>query len=574
MDNITLIMITLFFISSGLIIMVLNLIQGRKNKKIKKTLEKLEIEKNKLATSPIVPELAKVEAFLNNDKLKELYDEWTKRLNQIKEVQIPKLSDMILDAEYSLSQMDYKSTMYKIAKLEMELYKVRTSSDFLFGEIKDLTSSEERSRTIITGYKARYRTLFEKFSESKNDYGMFERIVEEQFTMIAKRFEDFENIMENNEFTEVDELLNIIDDLLNHMAVVIEEVPSIVLMVTSILPKKIRDVEKIYNTMINEGYPLDYLNVEYNIGEINKKMEEIVNRTEKLDMNESLMELKVLLEYFDTLYNDFDKERTSRKVYEEKVLSFNTKLTKMNSVVDQIFNEINDIKNVYNLKDEDINTLNKIRNELYDLNTNYKVLQDHTKFNNTFAFSKLEREIEGLSNQLSHTEEKLNQTLNVIGSMHDDEVRARQQLEEIKNVLKDSKLSLRDYKLPTIPDSYYVELNEATAAIKEIIKELDKKPITIEVLNTRVDTARDLVLKLYTKTKDMLKNAKFAEKTIVYGNRYRSTYEEVNNNLNAAEKLFYKGEYRKSFEVSISTLNKIEPGIYNKIIKLYSVKEK
>ena len=574
MDNITLIMITLFFISSGLIIMVLNLIQGRKNKKIKKTLEKLEIEKNKLATSPIVPELAKVEAFLNNDKLKELYDEWTKRLTQIKEVQIPKLSDMILDAEYSLSQMDYKSTMYKIAKLEMELYKVRTSSDFLFGEIKDLTSSEERSRTIITGYKARYRTLFEKFNESKNDYGMFEKIVEEQFAMIVKRFEDFENIMENNEFTEVDELLNIIDDLLNHMAVVIEEVPSIVLMVTSILPKKIRDVEKIYNTMINEGYPLDYLNVEYNIGEINKKMEEIVNRTEKLDMNESLMELKVLLEYFDTLYNDFDKERTSRKVYEEKVLSFNTKLTKMNSVVDQIFNEINDIKNVYNLKDEDINTLNKIRNELYDLNTNYKVLQDHTKFNNTFAFSKLEREIEGLSNQLSHTEERLNQTLNVIGSMHDDEVRARQQLEEIKNVLKDSKLSLRDYKLPTIPDSYYVELNEATAAIKEIIKELDKKPITIEVLNTRVDTARDLVLKLYTKTKDMLKNAKFAEKTIVYGNRYRSTYEEVNNNLNAAEKLFYKGEYRKSFEVSISTLNRIEPGIYNKIIKLYSVKEK
>ena len=124
MDNLTLIMLTLFLICSGLIIAVLNSIQTRKNKKIKKTLEKLEVEKNELATSPIVPELAKVEAFLNNDKLKELYDEWTKRLKQIKEVQIPKLSDMILDAEYTLSQMDYKGTTYKIAKLEMELYKV------------------------------------------------------------------------------------------------------------------------------------------------------------------------------------------------------------------------------------------------------------------------------------------------------------------------------------------------------------------------------------------------------------------------------------------------------------------
>ena len=574
MDNVTLIMITLFFVASALVIMVLNLIQSRKNKKIKKTLEKLEIEKNKLATSPIVPELAKVEAFLNNDKLKELYDEWTKRLKQIKEVSIPKLSDMILDAEYSLSQMDYKTTTYKIAKLEMELYKVRTSSDFLFGEIKELTSSEERSRTIITGYKARYRTLYEKFVESKNAYGFFENIVESQFKVIAKRFEDFEVIMENNEFTEIDELLNIIDDLLNHIAVVVEEVPSIVLMVTSILPKKINEIEIIYNTMIEEGYPLDYLNVEYNIEEVNKKIDEIIKRTEKLDMNESLMELKVLLEYFETLYNDFDKEKHCRKNYEEKVISFSTKITKINTVVDQIFNEINDIKNVYNLKEEDISILNKIRSELFDLNTNYKVLQDHTKFNNTFAFSKLEKEIEGLSNNLSHTEEKLNQTLNIIGSMHDDEVRARQQLEEIKNVLKDAKLLLREYKLPVIPDGYYVELNEATTAIKEIVKELDKKPITIDVLNTRVDTARDLVLKLYTRTKEMLKNARFAEKTIVYGNRYRSTYEDVNNSLLMAEKLFYKGEYKKSFEISINAINKVEPGIYNKILKLFSYKEK
>ena len=45
MDNVTLIMITLFFISSGLVIAVLNFMQSRKNKKFKRTLEKLEIEK-------------------------------------------------------------------------------------------------------------------------------------------------------------------------------------------------------------------------------------------------------------------------------------------------------------------------------------------------------------------------------------------------------------------------------------------------------------------------------------------------------------------------------------------------
>ena len=574
MDNLTLIMLTLFLICAGLIIGVLNFVQSKKNKKFKKTLEKLEIEKHKLATSPIVPELAKVENYLNNDKLKALYDEWSNRLKQIKEIQIPRLSDMILDAEYSLSQMDYKSTMYKIAKLEMELYKVRTNSDFLFGEIKDLTSSEERSRTIITGYKARYRTLYQKFTESKTEYGIYSDVINTEFEVIAKRFEDFESIMDNNEYTEVDKILNIIDELLNHMDVVIEEIPSIVLMTQSVIPKKIEETQNVYNQMINEGYPLDYLNVEYNIKEINNKLSEIVDRTKKLDMTQSLLELKVLMEYFENVFKDLEKEKLDRKNYEDKLLSFSTKLTKINEVVDDMYNQIEEIKNIYNLNSEDIIILNDIRKEINNLNTNFKVLQDHTKFNNTFAYSKLVKEIEGLSNNLSHTEEKLDGLLGVIGGMHDDEVRARQQLEEIKLVLKDAKSQMRDYKLPVIPDYYYIELNEANNAIREIVKELAKKPITIDVLNTRVDTARDLVLKLYTKTKELMKNAMFAEKAIVYGNRYRSSNNDVNNTLISSEKLFYKGDYKESFELTINVLNRIEPGIYNKILELYSFKQK
>ena len=573
MDNIVLIMLSLFVISVGLVIGVLNFLQLRKNKKIKKNLESLEIEKNKLATSPIVPELAKVEAYLNNEKLKALYDEWSKRLKQIKEVQIPRLSDMILDAEYALSQMDYKSTMYKIAKLEMEMYKVRTNSDFLFGEIKDLTSSEERSRTIITTYKARYRTLYQKFVDSKSDYGKYENVVSNQFEVIAKHFETFETLMDQNEYTEVPKELQTIDELLNHINIVVDEVPSIVLLITSVLPKRMKETKSIYDEMIKEGYPLDYLNVEYNLNESATKIKDIDSKTSKLDMNESLMELKVIVEYFDSLFNDFDKEKQARKDYEEKVVIFNNKLNKMNHVVDEIFSQIDEIKNIYNLNIDDLETLNDVKNEVEELNNNFKLLKDHTTFNSTFAYSKLVKEIEGLSNNLSHSEEKFESTLNVIGSMHDDELRARQQLEEIKLILKDSKAQMRNYKLPIIPESYYVELNEAQAAIKEIIKELEKKPITIEVLNTRVDTARDLVLKLYTKSKDLIKNAFFAEKSIVYGNRYRSSVDGLSRELSESEQLFYKGEYKKSFELTINVLNKIEPGIYNKILKLYSSKE-
>lgn len=574
MDNVTLVMLTLFIVGATLIVIVLNIIQGRKNKRIKKTIEKLEVEKNELATSPIIPELAKVEAYLNNDKLKAMYDEWSGRLKQIKDVSIPKLSDMILDAEYALSQQDYKSTMYKIAKLEMELYKVRTSSDFLFGEIRDLTSSEERSRTIITGYKAKYRTLYQKFEETKSEYGQFANVVQNQFEIIAKHFEGFEKIMDTKDFAEVNDMLNNINELLNHMSVVIEEVPSIVIMINTVIPKKMEEAITTYQDMVSAKYPLDYLNFEYNIEEAYKKLKLINDRTSKLDMNESMVEIQALSEYFDELFKDFEKEKNDKKIYEEKLNTFNRKLNKINIILREMFNQLDDIKTAYDLKETDITELNNIKKEVEVLNENLKVLYQHTENNTTFAYSKLVGEVEGLSNDLSHTQNKLDTLLNVIGNMHDDEARARQQLEEIKMVLKDAKFQIKQYNLPFIPESYYVELDEANAAIKEIVKELDRKPIKIEILNTRVDTARDLVLKLYTKTRNLIKNAMFAEKAIVYGNRYRSSYEEVDRSLNISEQLFHKGDYKKSFEYTINVLDKIEPGIYDKILNLYGQNSK
>ena len=67
-----------------------------------------------------------------------------------------------------------------------------------------------------------------------------------------------------------------------------------------------------------------------------------------------------------------------------------------------------------------------------------------------------------------------------------------------------------------------------------------------------------------------IKNAKFAEQTIVYSNRFRSSDNDLNNALNISEKLFYQGDYKKSFEMTINALKKMENNVYNDIINLYN----
>ena len=295
-----------------LIILVLYFIKRRKNKRYKERIDKLEIEKNKLDSSPVIPELSKIESYLNNEKLEKMYENWKNRLEVIRTNQIPKITDMLLDADYSLSKKDYKKTTYKIARLEMEIYKVRTNSEFLLNEIKEITGSEERNRAIITKLKIKYRELYQKFKDSKEEFGDTAETVELQFENIASKFEQFEELMEKNEYTEVNDMVKKIDEMIKHMDNLIEELPGIILLGTSILPKKIAEIRDKYKMMTEKGYPLDYLNIEYNIKESDDKINDILSRAHDLNIEDSLFELKVMLDYFESIFTDFEKEKVNR----------------------------------------------------------------------------------------------------------------------------------------------------------------------------------------------------------------------------------------------------------------------
>ena len=120
-----------------------------------------------------------------------------------------------------------------------------------------------------------------------------------------------------------------------------------------------------------------------------------------------------------------------------------------------------------------------------------------------------------------------------------------------------------------VPKKYYVELAEATNAFKEMIKELERQPISIKTLNIRVDTARDLVLKLYNTSKEILKTCYLAEMSVVYGNRYRTTSSKVDAGLTRAEMLFEKGNFKASLENSINAISTIEPDFYHDLLSTF-----
>ena len=557
-----------YVITIIILIVILNLLNRKEKNKLKNQIDELEKEKNLIISASMLSELNKVEALVNNDEMRLKLNDWKKRFNNIKDVELPKITDTINEIEELFEDHNFKDLKGLILKADFDLNALRTKATYLLDEIKDVTLSEERNRETITKLKAQYREIISTYKDYEDEYAIIKVPIELQFENVDKLFQAFETSMEQNAYTEVGKIVKAIADIIDNLKVVVEETRPIVNLGQNLIPKKIADIKNISEKMTREGYNLDYLNIDYNIDEANKKIQDIFQRLNVLNIEDSLFELKTMHDYFDSLYNDFDKERISKKIYEDYSRSVLIKATKLEKVNNELYKKIDDIKYSYDLTDDEVAVIAEIKTEIMNIRASYDKIVDVAR-SHVLSFSKLAREMEIINSKLVKTEEKLNVALKTLGSLKEDELRAREQLEEIKKILSQSKDKIRSFKLPAIPKNYYVELSEAMEAIDELIKALDKRPISIKILNLRVDTARDLVLKVYNTINETVKTARMAETAIVYGNRYRVTNKEVDFGLTKAENMFMKGNFKNSLENAINAINIVEPGIHKRLLEEY-----
>ena len=563
-----LIIVSVYLVVIIIAIAVLIIKNVRLKKALANKIEKLERDKNQVLSTPILNELSKAESLVKDDKTKVRFDEWQEKFDNIRNNDIPVVTDMLLQADDCIDRRNYKELRKLLADIELKIYKLNEKTNKLLGEIKEVTLSEERNRERIVKLKSEYRVIKSEYEKDKESYGEVGEAIELQFENIEKRFSEFEVVMEKKDYDEINYIVKGIDEMVEHISYVIKEVPAVLIMCHELIPSKIEDISKIYIEMTRDMYQLDYLNVDYNIAETNKKLNDILDRVKVLNLEDVVFELKTIISYFDSLYNDFEKEKMAKTKFDDDMKSFDYKLARTNKIINGLLSQIKDFKTNYSLSEEDIERINIISKEVDSIKVSYKELKD-CNINHSFPYSKLCKELDYLIIKLSKIDESLDYDVQTIGNMKEDEARAREQLDSINDLIKKARNRIRLYNIPIIPDNYYVELQDAKDAIKEINKELNKKPINIDTLNIRVDTARDLAFKVFNTTNDLLKYVMMAEETIVYGNRYRSVKEQVNVGLNQAEKLFRDGEYKKSLEEAMNAIDYCEPEIHKKIMDAF-----
>ena len=71
------------------------------------------------------------------------------------------------------------------------------------------------------------------------------------------------------------------------------------LMCKQLIPKRLAEIEETAKQMEEQGYPLEYLNLTYNLEESRKNVSTILDRIRVLNLEDCMFELKTILDYLD-----------------------------------------------------------------------------------------------------------------------------------------------------------------------------------------------------------------------------------------------------------------------------------
>ena len=547
-------------------IVVIRKMRSKTKNKLLDKVNELQVKKNSLESMPVMVELSKIEDIAKSEQLEEKISEFKVRYQEIKEVRLKKINDLIVDLDVSVQERNIKEYMNNYSDASIALDEAEYSLNNILEEIDEIASYEEKYRDIITKLKAKYRYLEHNYTEKETMFGDLKDVIKMQFENIAKRFNDFDKVMDEKLYNEIVLVVKSIDTMIDNLDVVISEVPDILLLLNDLIPGRIKDLKEEYSKMTEEGYPLGYLNFESNLADIEKKESDILSRAKVLNITDSLFDLRTILEYLDSLFKDLDEERKAKVKFDNLDEVFKERTKKMEGIVKDIYEELDDIKAMYHLNEKDLEIIDKLNLKLSGIIKDHKKLYREIK-KGIDSYKKHNITINELMARINEVSTEFDEALRTLGSFYEDEKRAHEELKNMEELLRKCKNKVRNYKLPIINDEYFVELDEATDAIREVKKEIENKPIIIKNLNTRVETAKDLTFKLYVTVNDMIKYAYFSEELIVFGNKYRSN-KDVERGISKAELLYFRGSYKECFNLLLKVIKVIDSDLVTKINKL------
>lgn len=534
-------------------------------KKVKKQLEEAELTYNTLKSIPLPFKLNKAVALsrvnaavsTNVEISRNEFDAVSEQLKTCS-VLLGEIDDLIYIHKTKQAKRQLSELFDILEKSSTEVHRLSTSLD-------NILEQESAQREQINKLKNQFRIDKEIIRDNRASYNLGIEVLDDKITEIEKMFSTFEEWMFASEFAKAGQQQVEINDCVEQLENLMHDYPTLYDEARVNLPKLIDETSYIFAQSRNKGVFLEHLEVRRNLETISSTLKEDLSHLANGQIGnvmESLLESKKRLEQLrdQIMKEDHAYDELSQKVQPlfKEIFDQNQRIIEIKALYDRV-------KERFGFENWS-ESLAAIDKEIAKINEHRKAVEivqiEKASAATTIllAFNELLHECESLNETIQKMKKKLD-------SACSDEERAKKQLLKLQLIVNEINVKINKNRLPSISLKYEEDVRKANHMINEIANLLEATPLNVNELNEKIKESIDFVYTLFNSVNNLIGMAIMVENTIVFGNRYRSSYPEVDSELTRAELCFRNGQYTKALKIAIQTIEKLHPGSYEKLIR-------
>lgn len=531
----------------------------------------LQNQINGIKTLPLQYRLGRVQSIAKNmPEVAEEYEQFTKDFEKITEFQKNELGVLVNEVDESLFYGKTHGIKKKFALIREMTQRYDHDAKDLLARIEKVTEIENIQRVEIIRVKGKYREVGNEYEKIRVKVEEFVPHALEMFKELDDDFVKLETLMNNQMFADAKNFTEEIENRIDSLQENLKDLPSYVYVVSDLLPSKIDKVDELITSLEGDEYALEEMNIAARRQEVDEQMEESIAHVKNVDIKGAAEVLEPLTGLIEGLVIDLGKELDSYKQFKEKWRESYNELQRLTDVYQNTMKEYRRLITEFVIDEEEV-VISKKYEEFKQIQKDANDLIEQMESGH-FAYANMLEHVENLYDRMMQHDAYLEEFKKQKEDTDTKNQKTEELLENINIVLLEIKSEIKNEHLPLVNDSYRDYIADSYNKVEEIKRFKTHKPVVLNELCAKVEGARDVIYKLYDNVHNMIVTAGMVEDAIVYANRYRSMFLEVNTELTKAEVLFRNGEYRNALQVAVDILERLEPGKYEELIKRKEIK--
>ncbi len=540
----------------AIIIVIALFSKGGKDRVINE-IDRLQIAFNEIKTTPLSLKFNTAQAVAKrNDEtdkeIKEYYSRYTETQTIIDEI-----DNLLVNVENLKQEHNYKEIKKIIPELQEKIgiceKEIKKTDNFL----QKYENKDTEQRTYSTNLKQQFQVVRDTIRKNMNQLTISYDAIDAKLEEISSSFTKSEDAMYANDYITAQETLETIDKSMHDIKKIVNEIPSLSKEITIIIPQLIEQAESSSSYIKQKGVYIDHLHVRDTVEKISQELKDCSDLASKLEiegLSARIQNAKNEITGLNTALNNEDTKYVSAKQNMEET---NVLLNEIRNTIEFIKTSADLNENLYSSSEEKPNTeefekrLASVKADYLDLSARIEIL--------TEPASVLNENIEEILKKSKEIKEELSTLKESLDKNVGDIQRAKSSLIKFQLVVNQAEISVRASHLPSISESFSSDLAQCKEKIKEIKQMLDEQTVDLDALNAKINESMDFIYSFSNNVKNLVGLSIMTENAIVFGNKFRSSHEDIDADLSKSEFAFLNGEYTKAVQLAIKTMDTLYP---------------